>query len=590
MSLALPRPRSAASWTLVATALATGALIALSATNLGGLAVVWENLHWNVSAAGTAVAAALAAREVTGRERAVRAWAAATLAVWAIYNVAWSTQTAVGTLTFPSSVDVLGVLVAVPAVGVLVVSVHGLLTRAEEAAVYIDAALVTAAIAAILVMVYGTTAYTAGGPAILLAFGYPLEYLSIAGAGLVALLAIRHPVAPRSGYALVAGVAIVGVSYLFWVVPTATGSATPGQLVGHAFSIGILVAGYGAITWREAVDHRPRVAAGAASLSRAIGPVAAGIVLVSILGEASLPIELQRPHQFVTLVAGGLFLLRQGLLLRERSLHLDEVRRLHEENDRLVGELRADLVERARVHDHLVNASRMAAVGELAAGVAHEVNNPLTGVLGYAEILLEDLAEGDPRRADVATIRNEALRARAIVRALRDFARPRAPEPTPTDLPTLVTQTLDLVRYPLVRGGVIITESHGKLPPIELDPQAIQQVVLNVLTNAMQAMPDGGTLTVETAVAGTDALVKITDTGVGMDEAVAAQAFVPFFSARRESGAPGLGLSVSLGLVESHRGTIRLDSQPGSGTSVEIRLPLTTSLAAGLEDSSAVAG
>ncbi|HEX7223553.1 MAG TPA: ATP-binding protein, partial [Candidatus Limnocylindrales bacterium] len=114
----------------------------------------------------------------------------------------------------------------------------------------------------------------------------------------------------------------------------------------------------------------------------------------------------------------------------------------------------------------------------------------------------------------------------------------------------------------------------GELPLIELDPQAIQQVILNVLTNAMQAMPDGGTLKVETSVDGAEAVVTITDSGVGMDETVAAQAFVPFFSARRDTGASGLGLSVSLGLVESHRGTIALRSRPGTGTVAEIRLPM----------------
>jgi signal transduction histidine kinase len=557
-----------------ATAIVTIALIILSAADVGGRAELWESLHWNLSAIGCAIAAGLATREVSGRDRRVRTWIFATLSLWAVYNIAWGIENLDGTIAYPSYVDLLGFLVAVPAIGVLVAAVRGMLTKAEEIAVYLDAALVATAIAAVLVMIFGATAFSVGGAGAILAFTYPLEFLAVAGAGLVALLALGHPVRPVGGYALIAGSAIVGLCYLFWVVPAVEGTAMPGQLVGHVFSLGVLVAGFGAITWRTEPETSSRLVGLTAALSRSIGPTATGVILLTLVADVNLPGELEAPLHLAVLLAGVLFLLRQGLLLRERSHMLDEVRRLHEENDHLVDELRQELVERARVQDRLVDASRMAAVGELAAGVAHEVNNPLTGVLGYAEILLEDLAEDDPRRADVATIRSEALRARAIVRALRDFARPREPEPTPTDLPSLVTRTLELVRYPLVRAGVIIEESHGELPLIELDPQAIQQVILNVLTNAMQAMPAGGTLNVETSVVGAEAVVAITDSGVGMDETVAAQAFVPFFSTRRDTGAPGLGLSVSLGLVESHRGTILLQSRPEVGTAVEIRLPI----------------
>jgi signal transduction histidine kinase len=290
----------------------------------------------------------------------------------------------------------------------------------------------------------------------------------------------------------------------------------------------------------------------------------------------ALPSPVEGMVSVVAFMTGTLFVFRLSLLLRDRTTMLAEVRSIHEENDRLVGELRAELLERKRDQDQLLNETRLAAVGELAAGVAHEVNNPLTSVLGFAEILLEDLDHEDPRRQDVQTIRDSALRVRAVVRALRDFAGPGPPEMTPTDLPELVTRMTDLVRFPLTRAGVIIAESHAELPLITLDPQAIQQVIFNVLTNAMQAMPDGGTLRIESSIQGSTAVVTITDDGVGMDETVAAQAFVPFFSARRADGSSGLGLSASLGLVESHRGTIRLSSEEGVGTTVEISLPIVT--------------
>lgn len=112
---------------------------------------------------------------------------------------------------------------------------------------------------------------------------------------------------------------------------------------------------------------------------------------------------------------------------------LAETRRQQDQNDRLVQALRSELADRDRAQDRLVEAARIAAVGELAASVAHEVNNPLTGVLGYAELLLLDLAEGDPRRRDVEIIRDEALRAGSIVRGMREFARSADPDTAPPD-------------------------------------------------------------------------------------------------------------------------------------------------------------
>lgn len=303
-----------------------------------------------------------------------------------------------------------------------------------------------------------------------------------------------------------------------------------------------------------------------------MGPIAAVIAFVAVL--LALPPPAEAIVAVAAFLAITLFVVRLSVLLRERTTTLAEVRSIHEENHRLVGELREALLERDRTQHQLINDTRLAAVGELAAGVAHEVNNPLTSVLGFAEILLEDLDHEDPRRQDVQTIRDSALRARAIVRALRDFARPGRPALTPTDLPDLIVRMTDLVRYPLTRAGVIIAESHAELPLITLDPQAIQQVILNVLTNAMQAMPDGGSLRIESSIRGSTAVVTITDDGVGMDEIVAAQAFVPFFSSGREAGSSGLGLSASLGLVESHGGTIRLWSKEGVGTTVVISLPI----------------
>ena len=568
-------PRTAEGRVLAAGAVATLLLIVLSKADTAGLGRTWQSLHWNLSAVVAFVAVLAAARTASGRERQVRAWVAAALGLWMTYNLVYSAISWSGSPAFPSVADVIGLLVFVPAIGVLVVSVHGRLTRAEETAVFLDAGIMATSAFAILLVVFGPTAYDLGGLRSVLVFAYPLEFLAISLAGVVALVAVGYAVRPSGAAALLVGSATMGVAYLALVIGRGDAPPIIGFVAGPLFSIGTLVVGLGGATWRDELSESPRHRAIETFLARTLGPIAAGVTLLTILHGTTDFKPLEGLVQFAIIGAGTLVLLRQGLLLRERTETLAELRVLHDENDRLVDELRNELTERARVQDQLIDTSRMAAVGELAAGVAHEVNNPLTGVLLSAELLLTDIDEADPRHADVETIRSEALRARAIVRALRDFARPTRPEPVPTVLADLIVGTLDLVRYPLVRAGVTINETHGEMEPIQLDPQAIQQVILNVLTNAMQAMPDGGHLEIESSIQDGDAVVRITDDGVGMDEDVAAQAFVPFFSGRREVGGAGLGLSVSLGLIESHRGTIRLTSRRGAGTTVEIRIPVT---------------
>jgi signal transduction histidine kinase len=310
-------------------------------------------------------------------------------------------------------------------------------------------------------------------------------------------------------------------------------------------------------------------------LSRVVGPTVAGVLFLALL--VPVPASIDGPVRFAVFVGGGLFVTRQALLLRDRTRGLAAVTNLTHENSRLVGELRCELERRAVDQRRMIQASRSAAVGELAAGVAHEVNNPLTGVLGFAELLIDGMPEDDPRRADLETIRDEALRARGIVRALRDFASPRTPQLVSTDLSELVHQTVDLVRYSIERRGIAIHEDLPALPPILIDGPAIQQAVLNILTNARQAVNDDGRLVVTVRADGEGRLISIADDGVGMDAATAQQAFEPFFTGRDDAADPeptaGLGLSVSNGLIESHGGTITIDSRPGGGTTVEIRLP-----------------
>jgi signal transduction histidine kinase len=581
VSLVLP-PEPAVRVILLGVLVSTPLMI-LALGNVGGLTVLWDNLHWSLASCAAFAATLVGARGRTSRlARTIRRAAAVAFGLWMLANLTWGLLALVHVNSIPSIADVFVVALFLPAVFVLAKAVHGRLTAAEEVAVYFDCALLVILIGTILILAHGEAALALPSPSGVIALVFPTAFLGLAAAGALAFSAIRLPLAPHGGFAMIAGTAIIGVAYLGFIVPTVTGSVA-GGIPGVLFTVGTLIAAFGAATWRDETDDSPRYVGITRYVTRVIGPTAASVSLLALLLTLTPPIDaIVRVGAFAT---GILVVIRQALLLRERTNMLDEVRTLHDENDRLVDELRAELVERERVQDQLLNASRLAAVGELAEGVAHEVNNPLTAVLGFSEILLEDVDPEDPRRPDIETIRDAALRARSIVRALRDFARPLEPQLVPTDLRDLIGRMLELVRFPLARSGVIIRESHAELPLIELDPQAIQQVVLNVLTNAMQAMPEGGTLRVETSIRGTEAVVRISDDGVGMDESVAAKAFVPFFSARHAAGSTGLGLSVSVGLVESHNGTITLESAAGVGTTVEIRLPIT----AGAEPSSGTA-
>lgn len=267
-----------------------------------------------------------------------------------------------------------------------------------------------------------------------------------------------------------------------------------------------------------------------------------------------------------------------AVLIDERSRLIGEMERLQAEAAAERARHEAADAEHAReteqLQRRLIHASRMRAVGELSAAVAHGVNNPLTGVLGYAELLLADWPADDPRRSDVETIRNEALRARAIVRALVDFARPPESESIAIDLRETVRSTVGLVRDHLERRGITVIESLGAVEPLEVDPGAIQQVVLDLCQNALNAMPSGGALRIELLTEDREAVIVIADTGGGMDGSVAERGSRPQFASHDDAATSGLGLSVGRELVEAHGGSIASSSRPGAGTRVEVRLPL----------------
>lgn len=241
-----------------------------------------------------------------------------------------------------------------------------------------------------------------------------------------------------------------------------------------------------------------------------------------------------------------------------------------------------------RVEEQLRHTEKMVALGELVAGVAHEINNPLTGISAFAQMLLEEELAGDQRES-VQLIKQESDRAKAVIRDLLIFARKAEPKIGPIDLNDLIEQTLRLRAYPLRNAGVRVQlETDPAVPDVPGDVQKLQQVLLNLIGNAEHAMSDASEriLTVRTSASAEMVTVTVTDTGRGMTSDVRRRIFEPFFTTKPAGVGTGLGLSVSYGIVQAHGGRIEVHSEAGVGTTVTLTLPIHPSASPPLADGS----
>jgi two-component system NtrC family sensor kinase len=248
---------------------------------------------------------------------------------------------------------------------------------------------------------------------------------------------------------------------------------------------------------------------------------------------------------------------------------------LRESADELERKVEERTAELRRMQAQMIQSEKMVAIGKLAAGVAHEINNPLTGVLTNSSLMLEDLPDNHPWREDLQTIVNETLRCRKIVKGLLDFSRQTKPQRTLLNMNQVVEDVLALVRNQTVFRSIRISwnlDSH--LPDVLADADQMRQVVLNIVLNAAEAMVQGGELRLSSSadrVRGT-VDVAIADTGPGIPDEVRARIFEPFFTTKKTG--TGLGLAVAYGIMERHRGGLLIDTARGKGTTFTIRLPI----------------
>ena len=241
-------------------------------------------------------------------------------------------------------------------------------------------------------------------------------------------------------------------------------------------------------------------------------------------------------------------------------------------------ELRARMEAQRSAENRLIQAAKLAAVGEMAAGIAHELNNPLTSVTGFAELVLEDMPEGSESRKDLETVMREALRARDVVRRLLDFARQSESTRARASLNEVIEDIVALSRHLIHTSGIELKlELEQSIPWVLMDANQIKQVLINLVHNALQAMPDGGEMIIRTSSAARNGrdwvTVSVQDTGVGIPATDQARIFEPFYTTKGNQGGTGLGLSVTYGIVTDHGGLIEVESQPGAGAKFTVWLP-----------------
>lgn len=228
---------------------------------------------------------------------------------------------------------------------------------------------------------------------------------------------------------------------------------------------------------------------------------------------------------------------------------------------------------------HLIQSEKLASLGKLAAGIAHEINNPLGGILIYSHLILEDTDKNSPHYENLKKIVKETARCKDIVKRLLEFARPKEPEFTLIDINEIVEKSLSIVeRQALFQNIKIVKTYDPNLPNTVADGAQLQQVFTNIIINAAEAMDGKGTLTIQTSTEQNFIHVSFSDTGHGISEENKKRIFEPFFTTKEVGKGTGLGLAISFSIIQKHQGTIEVRSQPNKGATFIVKLPIRTKL------------
>lgn len=306
-----------------------------------------------------------------------------------------------------------------------------------------------------------------------------------------------------------------------------------------------------------------------------IGIVVLGTVVnLKLSGSISRPIqELERVTKKIASgdfseeieVEGGDEIASLGRSFNQMEARLKETLSSLEDTVRMLEEKREQLVE----------SEKLASIGLLVAGVAHEINNPLTSVMTFSNLMIEKMPEDDPNREKLKMMAMEANRARTIVKQLLSFARETPARPVKISINEPVKEIVDSMVAQVKFAGVELEMDLAQdMPEVDADPAQIGQVVLNLVQNALDAVTPPGRIEVATRVNGRWAELAVSDTGCGIPEENIRRIFEPFFTTRGASQGTGLGLAVSYGIIKKHGGDITVTSEPGKGATFTVRIPI----------------
>ncbi len=266
-------------------------------------------------------------------------------------------------------------------------------------------------------------------------------------------------------------------------------------------------------------------------------------------------------------VIGGL----TGLLAERERRQKDRYQQTARTLEESYSQLRTQADQILEIEEQLRRADRLSALGELSAGMAHEIRNPLGSIRGTAEILRDGMAAGDPRSEFAAILIQEVDRLNRVVQDFLEFARPAESGRSAVDLNALLQELIVLTRQPARSGGVKVEFTAGEIPLVKADREQLRQAFLNLILNAFQAMPAGGVLNLATNRSDDRVRLRFRDSGVGIPADHLERIFNPFFTTRSEG--TGLGLAIVHRIIQGHGGRIEVASEPGRGTTFTLLFP-----------------
>ncbi len=316
----------------------------------------------------------------------------------------------------------------------------------------------------------------------------------------------------------------------------------------------------------------------AAIVYRLKGVIISGVIFIGILLPQALPFAWEA-NSLVRSIVLATFPFVIGSLVATQLNYLEQRLEAYREILSLNEELNENIERLEHTQKQLIHAEKLNAIGQLAASVAHEINNPLAGVLVYSKLLAKKL-KGDyldkaEAIATLSKIDSAVSHCSKIIRGLLDFSRQSEPGSQPVAISNVLDQVLTLVDHQAELNHVKITrQEEASMPPVMADFGQLQQVFTNLALNAIQAMPHGGSLIINTSLR-VDGWVKVSvqDTGVGISPENMEKIFTPFFTTKEPGKGVGLGLAISYGIIEQHGGRIEVQSTPGQGTTFTVSLP-----------------